>query len=129
MGCEPAKVWQQRPRQIAHGFERPLQPAAGTSEDWGLLVSVPVRFRSIVVEDLIGPVGIHHVRPMLFVESRSILEYRLVDIENQVLLILVNSQSAPGQGEQLVAHTEESAEGQDGICHCICTQAFGLALW
>jgi len=49
----------------------------------------------VVPEDFVPPSGIQHVRPMFFVEPRSIFQLRLVDIKNKVLLVLVNSESGP----------------------------------
>src|ERR1019366_2877306 len=68
---------------------------------------VPGHFRS--------PGGIGHIGPIAFVKTRSLLQFCLVHIEDEALLVLVHLERTPRHGEQLVSHAQNSAEGQHGV--------------
>src|ERR1019366_3138753 len=68
---------------------------------------VPGHFRS--------PGGIGHIGPTAFVKTRSVLQFCLVHVEDEALLVLVHLERTPRHREQLVSHAQNSAEGQHRV--------------
>ena len=48
-----------------------------------------------------------HVRPIVLVEARSILQLPLVDIKNETLLVLIQSQGTPRKREDVKGTIKE----------------------
>jgi hypothetical protein len=51
-------------------------------------------------------------RPIFLVEARCVLEHLLVDVQHDFPVLGVDGHPIPGDGEILVAHSEEAAGGE-----------------
>src|SRR5580704_5870115 len=71
----------------------------------------PVRSITIVSIDPGSPGGISHVRPVVLIETRSILQSFLVKVQDGVLFRQIEVQRVPRDGKILVAHPKKPSEG------------------
>src|SRR5450830_874835 len=78
---------------------------------------VRVRFCPVVIMDALRPRRVRHIGPLVLVESRGVLEALLLHIQYETLVHRVKRQCSPGYREKFLAHTEETAKGQDCIAH------------
>src|SRR6185436_17356534 len=77
--------------------------------------SLPVRGVAVVRVDLFPPGPVAHVGPLVLVEPGRSFQRLLVDMEDERVLRGTIGKGGKGDGEELVADAEESAEGQNGI--------------
>src|ERR1022692_4773786 len=75
----------------------------------------PIWSGAVVPEHLRSPGGLGHIGPIAFVKTRSLLEFCLVHVQDEALLVLVHPEQAPRHREQLVSHAQNSAEGQHRV--------------
>jgi len=68
-----------------------------------------------VLVNVVAPGGIGHVGPVVLVEPRRVLETVLRDVEHERVLVRIEAERIPRDREQLVAHSEEPAEREDGV--------------
>ena len=78
-------------------------------------ISGPVRLGAIVGVDFSAPDAVSHVWPVALVETRSALEHLLVNFENELFFTGVYREGTSGNGEQLIAQAQESAERKNRI--------------
>jgi hypothetical protein len=67
--------------------------------------------------DALSPLGIGEVWPVVLVETRSVLQNLRLNVKDRLLLILVQVDGSPRDSEQLVAHSQETTERENGVCH------------
>src|SRR6185295_12434600 len=79
---------------------------------YGLL---PVGLVTVELVDLGAPGAVRRLRGVVLVEAGSVLQLVLVDVEREVLTAGVELQGLERDREQLLAHSQEAAEGKDGI--------------
>src|ERR1017187_2746301 len=79
------------------------------------LLVFPIRSGAVVPEHLRSPGGIGHIRPIAFIKTRSLLQFCLVHVQDEELLVFVHPERTPRHREQLVSHAENSAEGQHRV--------------
>src|ERR1017187_3765772 len=75
----------------------------------------PIWSGTIVPEHLRSPGGIGHIGPIAFIKTRSLLQFCLVHVQDEELLVLVHPDRTPRHREQLVSHAQNSAEGQHRV--------------
>jgi hypothetical protein len=67
--------------------------------------------------DLGTPSWVSHIGPVFLVKSRRTLKRRPVEVENEAFLVFIDCQDVPGNGEQLVAHSQNPSERNYRVCH------------
>jgi hypothetical protein len=67
--------------------------------------------------DLGTPSRVSHIGPVILIKSRRILKRCPVDIENEAFLVFIDCQDFPGNGEELVAHSQNPSERKQRVCH------------
>src|SRR5262249_49906206 len=77
--------------------------------------SVPVWFVAVIAIELHSPSGVSHVWPVALVEPWSSFQQFLVHIENKALLRGVDGKGFPGNGKELVSHSQNPAERQNSV--------------
>src|SRR5215217_120556 len=77
--------------------------------------SGPVGLRAIISVSGLVELRIREVGPIVLVETGRFLEAGFVDVHDEALLVGVDRQRRPRYREQLVAHSEEATERQNGI--------------
>src|ERR1035437_9184890 len=75
----------------------------------------PIWSGAVVPENLRPPGGVGHIGPIAFVETRSVLQFFLVHVQDEGFLVFVHLERTPRHREQLVSHAQHSAEGQYGV--------------
>src|SRR5665647_768414 len=78
---------------------------------------VGVRLRPVVIMDALRPRRVSHIGPLVLVESRGAFEAVLLHVQHEALVHRIKRQCSPGYREKFLAHTEETAKGQDCIAH------------
>src|SRR5664279_4263372 len=76
---------------------------------------VPIRLRAVIVVNFGAPRTVSHVGPVLLVETGSGLEQFLVDVQNEPMFDRVDLKGTPWNCEQLIAHTQETAERKNRV--------------
>src|ERR1019366_7991330 len=77
----------------------------------------PIWSGAVVPEHLRSPGGIGHIGPIAFIKTRSLLQFCLVHVQDEELLVLVHPERTPRHREQLVSHAQNSAEGQHRVAY------------
>src|SRR5450759_4857177 len=75
----------------------------------------PIWSGAVVPEHLRPPGGVGHIGPIAFVETRGVLQFFLVHVQDEGFLVFVHLERTPRHREQLVSHAQHSAEGQYGV--------------
>ena len=76
---------------------------------------LPVRAHVVEAVDAGLKLPISRLRPVVFVEPRSLREFVFRDVQHEALLFRVELHGLPGNREELVSEPEEPAEGEDAI--------------
>src|SRR5262245_49641266 len=71
---------------------------------------LPIRLVSVMPIDIRPETRIGHVWPIVFVESRSFFQHRLVDAENKLLVDRIEMQRLPRNSEQLIPNFQKASE-------------------
>src|SRR5262249_42212113 len=61
-------------------------------------------------------------RPTVLVKARRVLEFLLRDIQHEAVPLCIERHRLPGNGEELVAHAEKTAEREDAVGNAPCVQ-------
>src|ERR1022692_1640380 len=79
------------------------------------VILIPIGLGAVKLEDSVSPVEVSHVRPVILVEAGGALEHLLIEVQDKLFFNCVDLESAPRNGEKLVAHAQETPEGQNRV--------------
>src|ERR1039458_950947 len=71
----------------------------------------PVRGVTIVLVNAGSPGRISHVRPVVLIESRSILQLFLVKVQDGAIFLQIEVERVPRNGKKLVTHSKKAPKG------------------
>src|ERR1700674_1601614 len=95
-------------RRLSRGRGNRLIPSSSDANPKLL----PIGARSVVGMHLHRPLWICHGWPVVLVEARGPLQRFLIYVKDEAFVVGIQIQRPPRYGEQLITHTQKSAEGQ-----------------
>src|SRR5512133_2442977 len=82
------------------------------------ILRFPVGVIAVVFVNAVSPSPVREIWPLgVLVKPGSGLQLLLVHIEDELVLRLGELECTPRHGEQLVSHTQEAAEGENGVSY------------